>query len=108
MRTILYSLRDLHGSTILSIDLTTLIISETNSKLTINLPSGITTINKFDYLNREIIYSDEKLFFLICNKQASRKWAFEVLLKHAVNIVNRRIENLEAAKKRYESQLVAA
>lgn len=108
MRCILYSLRDLNGVTVLSIDLSTLIVSETTSKLTINLPSGITTLNKFDYLNREIIFTDEKVFFLICNKQASRKWAFEVLLKHAVEVVRKRIENLEAAKKRYESELVAA
>lgn len=108
MRTVLYSLRDLNGSTILSIDLSTLILSETPSKLTINLPSGVTTLNKFDYLNRGIVYTDEKLFFLICNKQVSRKWAFEILIKHAINIVDKRIDNLEMAKKRYINELIAA
>lgn len=107
MRTILYSLRDLHGSTILSIDLSTLILSETNSKLIINLPSGIVTINKFDWLNREIIFTDEKLFFLICSKQASREWAFKTLLSHAIKKVEQRVNNLNEAKQRYLNELAA-
>lgn len=107
MRTLLYSLRDLNGVTILSIDLTTLILSETNSKLTINLPSGVTTINKFDWLNREIIFTDEKLFFLICSKQAKREWAFKTLLSHAVKKVDQRIDNLNSAKQRYLNEIAA-
>lgn len=107
MRTVLYSLRDLNGSTILSIDLSSLIISETTSKLTINLPSGVTTLNKFDYLNREIIFTDEKLFFLICSKQVKREWAFKALLSHAVKKVDQRIDNLNSARQRYLNELAA-
>lgn len=108
MRCILYSLRDIKGSTILSIDLTTLILSETNSKLTINLPSGSVTINKFDWLNREIIYDDGRHFFLICNKQASREWAFKTLMRYAILKVNTRLDNLIEAKERYIKELDAA
>lgn len=107
MRSILYSLRDLKGTTILSLDLTSLILSETNSKLTINLPSGITTINKFDYLNREIIFTDEKLFFMICNKQVKKEWAFKALLSHAIKKVEQRVNNLNEAKQRYLNELAA-
>lgn len=107
MKTLLYSLRDVKGSTVLSIDLTANIISESNHTLQINLPSGLTTLNRWDYQNKPVIYSDGKLFFLLCNKSASRKWAFETLMRHAICKVDERINNLNEARGRYLKELAA-
>lgn len=97
LRNILYSLRNVDGKVVLSIDLTAKILSEESSDIIVDLPTGISHIRKADYLNKMKIYEvDEKLFFLICDKKVSRKHVFEVLMKHAISKVENRINYLDS------------
>lgn len=109
VRTILYSLRTVNEQTILSIDLTGKILSENADLLIIDLPTGETQIKKRDFLNKMIVYSvDAKLFFLICSKAVSREHAFKVLMAHAIQQTENRIDNLTSFKQRLQKELVAA
>lgn len=108
-RLIIYSLKNINERSILSIDLTGLIDPNNpdQSKVKINLKSGLTTLNLWDYFNKPNIYDDGCQFFLICNKSASREWAFKTLLRHAVKKVEQRVNNLNEAKQRYLNELAA-
>jgi len=108
MRTLLYSLKTINDKSTLSIDLTGLVISEDYQKIQINLPSGITTLNKWDYLNKPVIYDDGgKVFFMLCNKYPSRDWVTKKLLEYALTKVDDRIDNLHKLKIRYQKELAA-
>lgn len=107
MRSLIYTLRTVNDKSILSIDLTGLVISEDYQKIQLNLPSGVTTLNKWDYLNKEVIYDDGKVFFMICNKAPDRKWVTKVLLEYALTKIDTRIDNLHTLKSRYQKELAA-
>lgn len=108
-RLIIYSLRNRNDKSELSIDLTGLIDPNNSdqSKVKINLKSGLTTLNLWEYFNKPNIYDDGCQFFLICNKSASREWAFKTLLSHAIKKVEQRVNNLNEAKQRYLNELAA-
>lgn len=106
-RNIIYSLKnDLQGKVILSTDLSLGILSEIGENIEIQLPTGISTIKKSQYLNKMRIYEiDAKLFFLICDKKVSRQSAFQVLINHSIGKISNRIAKLEALKKEYQLQV---
>lgn len=109
VRTIVYNLRTVNDKPILSIDLTGKIIDENSSEIVISLPTGTSTIRKAQYLNNMKIYEvDEKLFFIICSKAVSRKYAFNVLMNHAIGKIERRVEKLQLLKTQYSNQLQVA
>ena len=103
-RSIIYSLREHNGKTILSIDLTGKLV-ENNHQLFLELPTGKHTLNKYDYLNKDRIFDDGKHFMYICSKAVDRDYIFEKLLHYAVNKLNTRISYLETYRERLRHEL---
>lgn len=108
MHTLIYSLRSVNDKSQLSIDLTGLIVDENNQTIQLNLPSGITNIRKYEYLNKMRVYDDGKVFFLICTKHVSRESALKKLLQYAIDKVDQRIGFLNELKGKYQNEMVAA
>lgn len=108
VRTIIYSLRSLDKKSVLSIDLTQHVISEDNQTIQLKLPSGETTLKKWDYINKPKIYDDGKVFFMVCNKQVKREYVFKELLKYALNKIDTRIDFLTSLRHLYQQELAAA
>lgn len=108
MHTIIYSLRDINGETKLSIDLGANIIFENTKSLQLQLPSGIETLNKYEWVNKDRIFESGKYFFLVCTKQRSRDYVFDYLLKYAISKIDTRINYLDSLKSNYKKLLKAA
>lgn len=103
MHTIIYSLRDLNGSPKLDYSLGLKIVFETPKEIQIELPTGTVTLNKYKYLNKDIVYDNgDKIFFLICNKQVKSEYAFKFLLRYASNKLATRISNLQMIKSSWD------
>lgn len=108
MRSRLYTLRSVSDKSVLSLDLTGKIISETHYSLTIELDSGTIELPKWDYLNKMKVYDDGKIFFIVAGKQVCQKYIKEFLLKYSLDKVENRLDNLVKFKERLKKELVAA
>ena len=115
MKLLLYSLKTINDKSKLSIDLTGMLSDFDNHQtntLQINLPTGTVYLNKWDYLNKPKVYQDEKnpkCFFLVAlYKKLSPDAAFNILMKHAIDKIDRRVETLTTVRQRLEKELVAA
>lgn len=111
----LYSLRTINDKSTLSFDLTGLITSETHYNIQIKLPSGDVYLNHSEYLNKMKVYDDSELFFVVCTKQISTKYAKKVLIKYALEKVDKtldtlttRLNKLTGFKERLQGELIAA
>ena len=108
MHTRLYSLKtDLKGKSILSFDLGLCIVDEKISELTIKINEREYTLQKREWLNTMKIWDDGKTFFLVCSKHVNQKYAFDILMKHAINKIDKRIESLLNVKEKYQRELAA-
>ncbi len=98
----------MNDQSILSIDLTQFIVSETPTSITIKFPDKEAfTLNKYDWVNKDKIYDDGKTFFMVANKQLNTRFAQDRLARHAMGKVFDKIEDLymndaENAKDRIE------
>jgi hypothetical protein len=109
MRTLLYSLRTINDKSILSIDLTGLVISENSSSLLLKIDNQNVILYKYEYLNRMKIYDNGKVFFIVCSyKKVSRISAYKCLMAYAIEKLKRRKDNIEANIQKYERELCAA
>jgi len=104
----LYSLRDIEDRSVLTIDLTAKVISENLETITVQLPTGIVDIKKENWLNRDRIYDDGKVFFLVANKQRDTDHIKNVLLKYALQKLDTRAAHIEAMRNRIKKEMVAA
>lgn len=104
MRAILYSLREIEGKTILSIDLGGNIISENTEQIQLLLPQGPATLPKAMYMNKDRIFDNGKVFFYVCSKQVDRDYIFNRLLEYASKKLDTRIAHLQALKERFLSE----
>lgn len=104
IRTIIYTLKRVNDQSILSIDLTANIVAETVDSLTIKLPhKDAIVLNKYEWVNKDKIYDDGKVFFMVCNKQRNRDYVQDCLARHAMEKVDDRIEYLFAFKNHLKS-----
>lgn len=108
MRSRIYSLRTVNDRTVLSLDLTGLIVSETHQTLQIKLETGTIYLNKWDYLNKMRVYDDGKVFFIIATKAVCQKYIKKFLLEYSIIKIDSRLDNLLNFKERLEKELVAA
>ena len=109
MRTLIYSLRTVNDKSVLSIDLTGLVISENSSSILLNIDNQTVILYKYEYLNRMKIYDNGKIFFIACGyKRVSKSSAYKCLMKHAIEKLKKRKDNIEAHIEKYEKELCAA
>lgn len=111
----LYSLRTINDKSTLNFDLTKLIVSETHYTTQIKLASGEVFLNHSEYLNKMKVYDDGDVFFIVCTKQISLKYAKKVLIQYALEKVaetldtlTNRVNKLVGFKERLEGELIAA
>lgn len=111
MRILLYNLRSKkNGESEIRIDLTNCLTDFNNHQtdtLEIKLPSGTIRLFKWAYLNKPKVYDDGKVFFIVANKQLSTDYAFEILMKYAIQKIDFRIESLNKAKEKYQKEIAA-
>lgn len=109
MRTRIYNLKTVNGETILNMGLGLLVSNETNSHITINLPTGKVVLNKYEYVNKDKVYeAGDKLFFILCTKNVTLKHAKNVLINHALTILHERRFNLDNMIAKFEKEIIAA
>lgn len=97
IRTILYSLKRVKsGHSILSIELTAFIVAETHTGITIKFPHSekAVTLDKYEWVNKEKIFDDGKVFFLVANKQLNTKFATSILARYAMDKLFDTIETI--------------
>lgn len=102
-KNIVYSLKTRKGIPTICYDLTNGITFENNSEITIELPGETVTLKKSEYLNYPStlnfkVYDNKDIFFLLCNKHVSAKYAFEVLLKYASEKLGKKIAAYQTLK----------
>ena len=107
-RLFIYSLRDVNGKSVLSIDLGGKIISNNLETFQIELTTGTHTLRIKDWLNNDRIFDDGKVSFLVCSKNRDRVHVFKVLMKYAIGKLKTRRENIDAYIQKFEKELVAA
>jgi hypothetical protein len=114
VKLIILSLKTFNDRSILNYDLTNLLTSyfdHHSDILEINLPTGTIRLNKFQYLNKAKIYEDPKnpkCFFMVFSyKKPNEDWAFNELMKHAINQLDKKVDNIIKIKNRLQSELVA-
>lgn len=108
MRVFIYSLRTLSGRPVLDYSLGLHVSYPNQYQISIQLPTGLVTLNKSEYLNKMKIYDDGvKIFFYVCTKKVSAKFVFKKLLEYSVFKIDNRIEHLQALKNDYEKVLAA-
>lgn len=108
MQSYILSLRTVNDKPILNYNLGLCIVNEDNQEVQIKLSDRIVSLKKYDYLNKDKIFDDGKQFFILVNKQLSKKYAFDLLMKYAMNKIDSRIEHLKALKMNYQKQLTTA
>jgi hypothetical protein len=109
MKTVLYSLRTVNEKSVLSIDLTGLIVSENPQSILLKIADENVILYKYEYLNRMKIYDNGKVFFIVCSyKKVSRISAYKCLMAYAIEKLKRRKDNIEANIQKYERELCAA
>lgn len=106
-QSIIYGLRTLNGTPQLDYSIGLKIILDTPTELQIDLPNGIVTLNKYVYLNKDKVFDNGDLFFMIANKQVKSEYIFKKLLEYAMRKIETRIDHLHNLKNSY-SKLVAA
>lgn len=114
MKLVILSLRSVNDKSILSYDLTALLtdyFDHHSDTLEIKLPTGTIHLNKFQYLNKAKIYEDAKnpkCFFMVFSyKKPDEDWAFNYLMKHAINQLDKKVNNIIKIKERLQRELVA-
>lgn len=105
-QSIVYSLRTINGKPSLDYKWGLKIVLETKNELQIELPTGIVTLNKYHYLNKDKVFDNGDLFFMIANKQIKAEYIFKKLLEYAMIKIETRINHLHNLKNSY-SKLVA-
>lgn len=106
MRTRLYSIKPIKDRPTLSLDLTLNIVEETNYRLKIKIQDEIITINKFDYLNKFLIFDNGKgIAFYVCNKNVDPDFVFKKLLKYADSLLDNRINELTEKRELINQEL---
>jgi hypothetical protein len=110
MRIMLYNLLDTNGKVSLNIGLSGCLVGFDNhhsSVLEIDLPTGLITLNKYEYLNTGKVYDSGKVFFIVATKSFSAKQIKRLLLQHACNKIDSRLAHLESLKLNYKKLLAA-
>ena len=109
-RTRLYTLKpDKNGKALLDITLGLKITFEDSEMLKVEVsPNEIITITKSEWINRARVWDNNKVFFLVASKHFNQKYAFDVLMNHAVSKIDKRIDYLVKLKEQYSKQLTAA
>lgn len=108
MRTILYSLRDEKNRTELSIDLTGRVIDENLHSLTVELPTGTVCLQKENWLNRDRVYDDGKVFFLVANKLRNTDHVLKTLIRYAIQKLDTRLAHIEVYRNRLNKELAVS
>lgn len=111
----LYSLKTRNEKSELNFDLTGLIVTENYYTLQIKLPSGEVFLNIKEYMNTMKIYDDGEVFFIVCNKMVDLDYAKDILMKYALERVDKtieslsmRVEKLNNFKERLKREMIAA
>ncbi len=99
----IYSLETTNGIPRISYSLGLKILWEDKSKITIELPNEIVTLNKSEYLNHPHtsnfkIFDNKTVFFIICSKQVTGKYAFHFLLNYASKKLEKQINSWQSLK----------
>lgn len=103
-QSIIYSLKTVNNRTVIDYSIGLKIVCETPKELQIELPTGIVTLNKFQYVNKNKIYeAGNKLFFMVANKRRDSKDVQAYLMTYAIRKVTERIQSLT----QYKNQLQA-
>lgn len=85
-RIMLYSFKEFGGKVTLDYTLTSCLVDFDNhhvDQLKINLPSGLITLRKVEYLNTGKVYFNGKVFFIVATKYMGKKQALKFLLHFA-------------------------
>lgn len=103
----IYSLKPINDRYELSIDLIGKLLpeKETNDHFTIQLSKGPVIFKKYEWINRDKIYDDGKVFFLVCNKQVNRDYAEKRLREYAMSKMDRKIEVLCSFKEMFKNEI---
>jgi hypothetical protein len=93
-RIMLYSFFEAEGKVKLHINLGQYLVDACNhhsDTLQINLPSGLITLKKAEYLNTGKVYFNGKVFFIVATKYMGKKQALKFLLAFAVERSEQRL-----------------
>lgn len=111
----LYSLKSINDRSELNFDLTGLIVAENYYTVQIKLPSGEVFLNIKEYMNTMKVYDDGEVFFILCNKMVDLEYAKGILMKYALERVDKtieslftRVEKLNNFKERLKREMIAA
>lgn len=113
-RSYIYSLKTVKDTPVLCIDLGLNIEFEDTKLLEIKIGDELVTLNKFEFMNKPKVVDKGGSFFIVASKAMAREWAFDILMKYAINKLDTRISYLETLKNQYKKiltenkQLIAA
>lgn len=85
-RIMLYSFKENSGKVTLDYTLTSCLVDYHNhhsEQLKINLPSGLISLRKAEYLNTGKVYFNGRHFFIVATKWMSKKYILRLLLEFA-------------------------
>lgn len=107
-QSIIYSLKTVNNRTVIDYSIGLKIVCETTKELQIELPTGIVTLNKFQYVNKNKIYdTGNKLFFMVANKRRDIKDVQAFLMTYAIRKVTDRLQLLTQYKNQLQAEKLA-
>ena|ERR1700749_394812 len=106
-RVILYSLKPdtKTGKTTISYDLNGCIVENNLTQAILKLDNKLYTIEKSKWVNTMKVFDTGSKFFVICTKSINTDYAFEILMKYAMQKIDTRIDFLQTIKLSYQKEL---
>lgn len=105
MRTRLLSLKTVNDKSVLCYDLTNKIVEESIKEIEVVIDGRSYIIEKRNWLNTCKVWDNGKTFFIVCSKRMNARYAKKVLLEYSIELVDKRLDNLNQFKSRLIAEL---